>query len=61
MDHLLMEYEDWSGLLNRDTDEYELISKTKALYRFAITNYNEPGRDLLLQAIRTFEAAKRED
>jgi hypothetical protein len=36
------------------------LSKTKALYRFAMNNYNEPGRDLLLQAIREFEAAESE-
>ncbi|MCW2589256.1 MAG: hypothetical protein JWQ86_1683, partial [Mycobacterium sp.] len=32
--------------------------KTKALYRFAITHYNEPGSELLLQAIAEFQAAK---
>ncbi|WP_457171544.1 hypothetical protein [Mycobacteroides abscessus] len=59
MDHLLTEYEGWSGVLDRD--DYDLIVKTKALYRFAMNNYNEPGRDLLLQAIRAFEAAKSDD
>ncbi len=44
--------------LDRDSDDYDLITKTKALYRFAMNNYHEPGRDLLLQAIRAFEAAE---
>lgn len=58
MDHLLNEYEGWSRTLLQDTDEYDLITKTMALYRFAMNNYNEPGRDLLLQAIAAFEAAQ---
>ncbi|MGV0696693.1 hypothetical protein [Mycobacterium paraintracellulare] len=60
MDHLLTEYDGWSQTLYRDTDDYDLISKTKALYAFALKNYNEPGRDLLLQAIAVFEAAEND-
>jgi hypothetical protein len=55
MDHLITEFAGWNSVLDRD--DYDLIAKTKALYRFAMNNYNEPGRDLLLQAIREFEAA----
>jgi hypothetical protein len=55
MDHLITEFASWSDVLDRD--DFDLIAKTKALYRFAMNNYNEPGRDLLLQAIREFEAA----
>lgn len=58
MDHLLDEYDGWSKTRDRDTDDFDLMTKTMALYRFAINNYNEPGSDLLLQAIRAFEDAK---
>lgn len=58
MDHLLDEYDGWSKTRDRDTDDFDLMTKTMALYRCAINNYNEPGSDLLLQAIRAFEDAK---
>lgn len=56
MDHLIDEFAKWNSVL--DSVDYDLVAKAKALYRFAMNNYNEPGRDLLLQAIREFEAAE---
>jgi hypothetical protein len=61
IDDLLREFEDWSKTADRVTDDFDLIAKTKALYQFAIANYNEPGSDLLLKAIAAFEAAKSDD
>jgi hypothetical protein len=58
IDDLLREFEDWSKTLDRTDDDWDLVAKTKALYRFAITHYNEPGSELLLQAIAEFQAAK---
>lgn len=58
MDHLLDEYDGWSKTRDRDTDDFDLMTKTMELYRFAIKNYSEPGSDLLLRAIRAFEDAK---
>ena len=40
LDHLLTEYEGWSSILDRD--DFDLIAKAKALYRFAMNNYHEP-------------------
>jgi hypothetical protein len=60
IDDLLREFEDWSKTADRMTDDFDLIAKTKALYRVNIANYNEPGSDLLLGAIAAFEAAERE-
>jgi hypothetical protein len=56
MDHLINEFAGWNSVL--DSDDYDLIAKTKALYRFAMNNYNAPGSELLLQAIQAFEEAK---
>ena len=61
IDDLLREFEDWSKAADQVSDDFDLISKTKALYRFAITHYNEPGADLLLKAIGAFESAKKDD
>ncbi|RUP04750.1 MAG: hypothetical protein EKK34_12620 [Mycobacterium sp.] len=60
IDELLREYDDWSKTADRTDDDWDLVTKTKELYRFAIANYNEPGIELLLRAIRAFEAAKRD-
>jgi hypothetical protein len=57
-DHLLNQLEGWNSTLLQDTDDYDLITKTLALYRFALKNYNEPGRDLLLHALKAFEDAE---
>jgi hypothetical protein len=58
LDDLLREYDDWSKTLERTDDDWDLVAKTKELYRFAITHYNDPGIELLLKAIVAFEAAK---
>jgi hypothetical protein len=58
IDDLLREFEDWSKTADRVTDDFDLVAKTKALYRFGIANFNEPGSDLLLKAIAAFEAAE---
>ncbi|WP_396913656.1 hypothetical protein [Mycolicibacterium sp.] len=56
MDHLINEFAGWNSIL--DTDDYDLIAKTKALYRFAMNNYHAPGSELLLQALQAFEDAR---
>lgn len=55
MDHLITEFAGWNSIL--DSDDYDLIAKTKALYRFAMNNYHAPGSELLLQALQAFEEA----
>ncbi|MCW2555400.1 MAG: hypothetical protein JWR78_5181, partial [Mycobacterium sp.] len=36
------------------------IAKMVALYKFAIVHYNDPGSDLLLDAIVAVEAAQKD-
>jgi hypothetical protein len=54
MDHLITEFAGWNSVLDRD--DYDLIAKTKALYRFAMNNYNEPGR---ICCCRRLESSKQ--
>jgi hypothetical protein len=60
IDHLINEYDGWKSVLDRDTDDFDAFAKLTALYRFAITNYSEPGVELLLDAIAAVEAAEKE-
>ena len=57
VDHLLDEFDGWSKTRDRDTDDFDLMTKTMALYRFALNNYHAPGSELLLQALQAFEDA----
>jgi hypothetical protein len=58
IEDLLREFEDWSKTADRVNDDFDLVAKTAALYRFAIAHFNDPGSDLLLKAIAAFEAAE---
>lgn len=60
VDELLREYDDWSQTVGRTDDPWNLVAKTKELYRFAIVHYNDPGIELLLKAIRALEAVESE-
>ncbi|WP_155725130.1 hypothetical protein [Mycobacterium avium] len=60
IDDLLREYDMWVKTVDMCEDEFDLVTKTIALYRFAIKHYNEPGSELLLRAIADFEAAEAE-
>lgn len=60
LDDLLSEYDNWRGTLDRDTDDHDSIAKLAALYRFAITHYDQPGIELLLDAIVAIEGAQKE-
>ena len=57
---LLEEYDGWRGLQDRVNDEFDLVAKAVALYRFAIANQDRDGRELLNEALDVFEKAKAE-
>ncbi|KJF19413.1 hypothetical protein [Rhodococcus sp. AD45] len=59
IDDLLTAYDDWKGLLDRDTDDDGTIAMVTALYRFAIKNFNQSGTSLLMQALDAVEAAEK--
>jgi hypothetical protein len=60
LETLLSEFDGWSKTLDRDTDDFDTIAKMVALYKFAIVHYNDPGSDLLLDAIVAVEAAQKD-
>ncbi|TCN42433.1 hypothetical protein EV641_1281 [Rhodococcus sp. SMB37] len=60
IEDLFNEYDQWRVVLDQDSDQFDTISKMVALYRFAISHYNEPGIELLLQAIEAVEAADKD-
>ncbi|MBB1030172.1 hypothetical protein G6027_04560 [Dietzia sp. SLG310A2-38A2] len=58
IEDLLAEYDGWRAVLDRDADEYGLIAKTVALYRFAIANQDCEGATFLNEALAVFAAAE---
>lgn len=60
VDELLREYDEWGQIAARTDDPWDLVARTRELYRFAIVHYNDPGIELLLKAIRTLEAVESE-
>ncbi|MFF2026545.1 hypothetical protein [Rhodococcus koreensis] len=61
VDGLFDEYDQWKSVLDRDSDEFGALAKLTALYRFAISNYNEPGKELLLRALAAVESTPESD
>jgi hypothetical protein len=60
MEELLEEYDHWQKLPELDRDDYSAFRKLAALYRFALTHMDEPGNELLFEAIATVEQTWRE-
>ncbi len=58
LDGLIGAYDEWKQVADRDTDEFGALERLVALYRFAIANFNEPGRELMLAAIEATETAE---
>ena len=60
IDDLLPEHNMRVKTVDMCEDEFDLVTKTITLYRFAIKHHAEPGGELLLRAIAEFEAAEAE-
>lgn len=45
------EYGHWNKLPGMESDSYGAFAQLAELYKYAISNYNEPGIGLLLEAI----------
>lgn len=57
LQELLDEYDNWRGTLDYSNGEFDAVEKIGALYRFAISKYDDPRIDLLLDAIAAVEEA----
>lgn len=60
LEELLEEYTQWKEVLDRDSDDFDAIVKVAELYRFAIVNYNEPGSQLLLRAVKAVSTVEKD-
>jgi hypothetical protein len=60
VEELLEEYDHWMKLPEVDSDQYSAFIKLAALYRFALMHMDEPGNEVLFQAIATVEQTWRE-
>lgn len=59
-DQLLDEYDQWRALLDRGENEFGAVNSLVAIYRHALAHANEPGIELLLDALSAAMKAERE-
>ncbi|MFF2026544.1 hypothetical protein [Rhodococcus koreensis] len=54
LSELAEDFSRWNRLPEIDRDSYGAFAQLASIYKFAIANYNEPGVEMLLEAL--FEA-----
>ncbi|MBY6411705.1 hypothetical protein HQ346_12850 [Rhodococcus sp. BP-252] len=51
LEQLAVEYGHWEKLPGIDSDSYGAFEQLATIYRYAISNYNEPGVEKLIEAL----------